>query len=337
MRKLIKTLVPKWLLQMRATVKDRYILKESYLYDYKRFLAHSTSFGESTSTKLICRIIIKYHVIEKGLTMPESRLGFGRDALLQLINDCQIYLMKYNPDDEQVAHAISVIFEYYNLHKQSNYTLDAELIREINKLEDSRKVLYSSKQIETTRDNYFSLLNESFAQFATSRKSIRNFSQENIDLSTIYKALELASTAPSACNRQAWRTYVFSDKEQIKEILEVQGGNRGFGQLTNKLIAIVSETSLFISSHERNQPFIDGGIYAMNLLYSLHYYKIGACILNCSHSLEKDKLMRVKCNVKDSEVFIAFIACGHPSNNFKIALSKRYPVKATNTFIGEDI
>jgi nitroreductase len=115
--------------------------------------------------------------------------------------------------------------------------------------------------------------------------------------------------------------------------LEIQGGNRGFGHLVNKLMVITSETGVFSSESERNQAFIDGGIYAMNLLYSLHYYNIACCILNCSNTVEKDRRLRELCGVKESEVFISMVSLGMPPNDFKAAASIRYPIEKTNKIV----
>ena len=143
----------------------------------------------------------------------------------------------------------------------------------------------------------------------------------------------MAKNAPSACNRQSWRTYVFTNKKLIEEILLTQGGNRGFGHLANKLIVISGNVSVFGGSHERNQVFIDGGIYAMNVLYALHFNEIAACILNCSFDIEYDQKLRKLCGIKDSEVFITMIACGLPVDSFKVALSPRKDLSQTNCII----
>jgi len=103
--------------------------------------------------------------------------------------------------------------------------------------------------------------------------------------------------------------------------------------LTNKLIIVASELGVFTGQEERNQAYIDGGIYLMNLVYSLHYNKIGACILNCSNSIEKDIELRKLSMIKESEVFIAMVACGIPPETFKIATSTRYSLDKTNVII----
>jgi len=74
---------------------------------------------------------------------------------------------------------------------------------------------------------------------------------------------------------------------------------------------------------ERNYPFVDGGLYAMNLLYALHYYKIGACALNWCYSSEKDTFLRKMINIPESQTVIMMIGCGGVPEKFKLTLSKR--------------
>jgi nitroreductase len=286
---------------------------------------------EARSAQILIGVIIReYHVIEKGLTMPEARAGFGKEMILKLCENCISYAKKYDKDEEQLIHAVGVLLEYENFHQDLNFRLDDEII---NALQEIKKIGISSifiPQKEITRDEYFKFVEHPFFDFSRSRSSVRNYTNEEIAIESIEKALQLATTTPSACNRQCWRTYVFSQKDQIRDVLEKQGGNRGFGHLTNKLIVIVAEIGLFAGVSERNQVFIDGGMYAMNLLYSLHYQKIAACILNCSNSVEKDLSLREVCKIKNSEVFIAMIACGYPPKSFKVATSKRYAFSRTN-------
>nr|WP_321356191.1 nitroreductase family protein [uncultured Draconibacterium sp.] len=308
-------------------------LKAAYRYDFKLYSKYSASFGSNTATKLIGIIIKDYHVIEKGLTMPESRLGFGQQKLVILIQNCINYIQLHGEGDEQLNHAIQVIIEYKEFHNENGFKLEEETIRSIKSLEDIVSNASSCQQIETTKEDYFKYTESAFPKFAYSRASVRNFTEEDIPIEKIINALEISKKTPSACNRQAWRTYVYSDKKLIEAILTVQGGNRGFGHLTNKLIVITAELGVFENVPERYQAYIDGGMYAMNLLYGLHYEKIAACILNCSHSPEKDIKLRELINIKLSEVFIAMIVCGIPQESFKIAYSKRYNLEETNTII----
>lgn len=340
LKKTAKKLLPEvlfdFLVQKRSKFRNKRSLKAIYRYDYKRYKTYSDALlGSDTAQKLIGKIIREYHVVEKGLTMPESRLGFGYDLLKTLSKDCVEYIDKYGSDEPQLLHALGVITEYETFHKERNFQLDKDVQLAIDSVKYKKINAPVCQQRTATKVAFFKDTESSFPVFAHSRASVRNYTAGPIPMERIIKALEIAQTTPSQCNRQCWRTYVYTNKAKMNEILLTQGGNRGFGHLSDKLIVITSELGVFNNNGERNGAFIDGGMYAMNLLYALHYEKIAACILNCSNRIEKDLELRKLCGIKESEVFIAMISCGIPPEEFKIAASKRYDVKCTNT-IKED-
>jgi hypothetical protein len=61
----------------------------------------------------------------------------------------------------------------------------------------------------------------------------------------------------------------------------------------------------------------------LNLVYALHYYKIGTCILNWNQPVSKDKKLRKLMSIPNDEIIIAMIACGNVQNDFKVTASKR--------------
>lgn len=337
-KKIIKLIIPSRYIRFLSIKKIEYHIKldlfHAYLYDLNRYFNFSDTREGNQQIKLIGRIIKGYHVIEKGLTMPETRLGFGKEMIIQLCHDCGKFVEKYNQEEQQLIHALQVIEEYKNFHLIRKFKLDSLVLKSIENLSFRIENVLPTSQINISREDYFRYSeSSSFGSFSNSRFSVRNFSDEDIKISQLMDALEIAKSAPSACNRQSWRTYTYTDKTVINEILKIQGGNRGFGHLANKLIIVTGEVGVFAGLSERNQVFIDGGIYAMNLLYSLHCQKIAGCILNCSISPAKDAILRKLCKIKDSEVFISMIACGIPPENFMLTLSKRYTVENTNTII----
>ena len=328
LRTLIKQMLPTVIVNKMRIFKDRYYLIRAYIYDYRRYFNYSRSYNEKTAIKYIGEIITLYHVIEKGLTMPNPRLGFGQEKVIKLCNLCIDYIKSYSIDSFQLKHAICVINEYEYFHNKKNYKFNNNLLSIIQKLKDISKICNKSNQKSITLSDYFKNSKSPFDLFSESRKSVRNFNiTKTIDWDILYNALKLAQNSPSACNRQSWGTYIISDKNKLNQILELQGGNRGFGNLGDKLIIIVGEIGLFSNISERNQVFIDGGIYTMNLLYALHFYEIAACTLNCSFSPDKDIILRKICQIKESEVFIAMILCGVPPESFSITLSPRNPVE----------
>jgi nitroreductase len=321
------------LLLFRRSIPVRRAIKKAYRYDLQHYLNHSGLINQAAKTVLTGRIINAYHSIEKGLTMPDFRPGFGKGVLLGLINDCLYYLQTYGDQELQIKHALGVLKAYEAHHEQLNHPLDAAIQVNLNRLHPYQATLPTCNQLETTKVAYFSASEAPFNQFAISRASVRHYTTEPIPVAAIQSALTLATHTPSACNRQCWRTYQYEDLAHIQRILDAQGGNRGFGHLVTHLIVITAETGVFQTIDERNQAYIDGGMYAMNLLYALHHQQIACCILNCSHTPDKDRTMRTLTGIKPSEVFIAMITCGIPPSQFKLTLSKRYPYTFTNTRI----
>lgn len=328
-KSIIKKILPKIVIENIQDYKFNKSIKNAFKYDANSYIESCDKPKSFNETTLIGRIIKQYHVIEKGLTMPNRRLGFGYNIIIDLSNNCVEYVKKYNSSNCQLIHAIGVLSEYKKLHNDNNFILEAEVEDKLNSIENL-KINSVTKQATSTKEEYFSKINSDFQTFSNSRKSVRHFSEKPISIDQINNALQLATNTPSACNRQAWRTYLYTNKEKINNILELQGGNRGFGHLSDKLIIITAEVGLFYGIEERNQAFIDGGIYAMNLLYSLHYNKVGACILNCAFTPDKDEKMRVITDVKSSEVFIAMIVCGNLPDEFLYPLSKRYVTNITH-------
>jgi nitroreductase len=325
-KKSIKKIIPSFIIYLKSALPN-------YYYDLKLYYKYSATMGYKKRTMLLARIIKIYHSIEKGLTMPEVRLGFGKKNLIHLIELNERFIKLYGIKDTQIQHSVAVVLEYKLFHEKEGYKIDEELTSlidaQVNKIDN----LSSIEQKSVTRESYFQHLNSSFSDFSWSRASVRNYSKQDVPINALTSAVDIARNSPSVCNRQTAKAYIIINKEKINEILAIQGGNRGFGHLTNKLIVITAELGVFAELSERNQAYIDGGIFAMNMLYGLHSNKVAACIMNCSHTYQKDLKMRKATSIKKSEVFIAMVSCGLPAENFKIALSKRNDLEDYLTII----
>lgn len=300
-----------------------------YWEDIQRYKKYSNGFVSPNRERILLgKIIVTYHIIEKGLTMPDMRPGFGKDALMNLMGLCHTYIDKQcNQLDDHFQHAVKLLNEYVRVHEQIGFQLDEALVQQIRQLSDQTKVSATCSQLGCENDEYFKFSDSSFRDFAFSRHSIRNFISKPVDRNLIMKAVEIAQKSPSSCNRQPNRVYILENKEQIQWLLESQKGNRGFGQLIDKVIILTAETGVFNGFTERNEAFLNSGMYAMSLLYGLHYYRIGAVSLAYVRvSKEDDRRLRKLCGIPESEVATMLIGCGHVPEKLSIASSPRYKV-----------
>ena len=296
-----------------------------FLHDAKVYVRYSNGFFcNDNRKKLLDYLIVFYHPIEKGLAMPECRLGFGRERLEMVISICNEYVRKYKDTPTVLIDAIEVIAEYDRLHKSHNYRLDEELQKHIDDLLIRFQDVIPSFQLSFNRENFFSKSVSPFPEFAYSRRSLRDYdTTQTVDEDVLKSAIDLAITAPSTCNRQSVKVHLVKDKELVKQVLSMQSGNRGFGDRADKVLVITSDLQSWNVPGERFSPYIDGGIFAMNLLYALHYHQIGACPLNWSEDVKKNKKLHWILGIPNSEIVIMMICCGMAPSNFKIVRSKR--------------
>ncbi len=315
-----------WLWKLKVKISIIKHLIAGYHYDAARYLKYATEIDltKYAEQRLIGYIIAKYHIIEKGLTMPDMRLGFGRQVVESIIESCNVFLNNFGKDNIQVKTAITLLKTYLDVHKKSGYEIDKKLSSEIEKLTYKLKIKdCNDLSSVTTEEIYFNQSESSFQMFAYSRHSLRNFSDKSIPIEKLKQAVELAQSTPTSCNRQPIRIRIVNDKDLMNKILQIQTGNRGFGYMADKLIVICAEISVYNEVRERNMVYVDSGIYAMNLLYSLHYFKIGACALNWGADINEDKKLRDLLKIPGSEIIALIIACGIPAEKFKIAASVR--------------
>lgn len=325
----------KHLLKTKASFLLPIVLIPEYIVDWWRYSRHSGMIRRpSSDSQLVGKIIQDYHVIEKGLTMPESRLGFGIDRITVLASNCCDYLNIHGSDNTQVRHAIAVILEYIDREKKNQRTIPATL-HDLAAQLVSKNPTRASQQIKSGNSEYFNSINEPFPVFSQARKSVRNYSEKKIPLEDIRAAIDLARSAPSSCNKQGTRVHVYSDPGRIEELLAIQTGNRGFGHLTNKLIVVTGNLAFSHNVYERHQVYVDGGIFCMNLLYALHSKRIASCPLNCYLSRSKGREISKIGGIPQDEELVMMVSCGYPPDSFLIPLSVRNSVDEITVFHSE--
>lgn len=305
---------------------DRWRMRKMFAYDRARFLRNSPHSREETKAGALASVIMTYHIVEKGLTMPDMRFGFGRDMILRLIAALNDFADKYGTEEPQFRVAVAVIAEYKKVHEDAGFVLDEERSRAISALLE-RVPVEPSHQIEMTRERYWAQLDAPFETFSASRHSVRNFSG-TVSIEQIRAAVALANNAPSACNRQYMRVHCVTDRDAVQKCLALQNGNRGFGHLADKLLVLTADLRAVWGS-ERNDIFTNAGIYLMNLCYALHKNKVAHCMLNWSSPPPVDRALRNLLDIPDPETVIVLIACGDVPEKFRLASSPRKSAEET--------
>jgi hypothetical protein len=213
--------------------------------------------------------------------------------------------------------------EYVKYHKDNNFEINTNTQAKIKLLSLQTGIDQTSHQQTFTRSEFFDKSSAPFDEFCFSRHTIRNFISKDIPLQLLHNCIELSQQTPSACNRQPNRVYIVKNKLLIQQILSMQSGNRGFGNLTNSLLILTSDISVFHDAYERNELYLNSGMYSMSILNALHFHKIGSCALNWSVSVTKHNHLRKLVNIPMNETTTLLIACGYVPDEFKVSQSPK--------------
>lgn len=312
-------------------VSAMYQLSVGWLYDAMRFGCHSGMFKkERDASAKLAAITKSYHAIEKGLALPEPRPGFGRIANEDLCRKVQAAI-RDGISDPEINHAIDAIIGYRNFNENAGVHNPA-WINETIDLAASHGIVGQVAPIRSPMI-YDVAARDASLNFILSRHSVRHFSDADVPEEVLRNATRAAQAAPCVCNRQASRIYFVKESSLKQQILACQNGNRGFGDTAPVVALVTVDLRNFLDASERYQGWIDGGLFAMNLLLGIHAQGYGACCLNWSALPAQDKAVRRLGVIPTQESIIMMIAIGGLRDKFKVARSPRRGIETVMKII----
>lgn len=289
-------------------------MRRYFKYAFNMQLAE---FEEEDQYKAVILKLI--YSVEKGLSVQDYRYGAGKKAVQQIIEILKDYSEKYNIEKIEYRTALCVCDLWV---KKNKNMVDIEEIEA--KLNDLPGVANELAGIE---NRIYSEAGKRFEEIVRERKSVRHFSKVPVELDRVYKAIDLARYTPSACNRQGWKVRIIQNELIKNEVLINQNGNRGFGNEIDKLLLITYDLRYINIEREWHQAFIDGGMYAMSLLYALQYMNIASITLSASLYMEQEDNVRNLLHLNEAEVLIVYIGIGNYAEKYQVPLSNKKPTE----------
>lgn len=291
------------------------------LYRIQKEIANSSCKLDHVATELIRNT----HSIEKGLSLKEQKMSFGLDKQKQMKK--YIDLLEDSPvgfHQEARQMAADCLRQYADLHPSMEHV---DTHKPAKKMDNSDKTLepniqtYGGIQRLERQTMHFDV--EEIEKFFHTRHSVRDFSSVPIEQDDIIKAIQLAQTAPSACNRQGYRAYVISgnQREKMAQWLQGVGGVQNTDGVT--YILITSKLSAY-TLYETSQHAVTASVFAAYLSLSLHLYGFGACIcqrqITWSPTWEK---LKEAWNVGEDEHPICVVCAGNLNDACNVPISHR--------------
>ena len=299
------------------------VIAINYFYDYKQYSKYNYKTKKVTYKKMEGKIFRQTHIIEKGMSLSNPRKGFGIEKINLLLDYVDEYCKLGYPKDSTVfLNAIHVIKKYITFQNNMGVA---------NKELEERLEVYAPYFVKDfvcgikkeTKANLNEMKDRDFLEFLASRHSMRQFADSDLDKELIRKAVKAAMFAPSECNRQSVRAYLVCNEEKKRGLDNLINGNTGFAQEVKGYMIITSDSSCYTSAYERNQLYIDGSLFAMVLMLSLHYFGIASCPLQHSETKEKTERAREIIGFSESERIVMYLAIGNYKETFSYAVSKR--------------
>ena len=314
---------------LRCYYRGAQLLVE-YSSDICRFWKSSSAVHRGDNReKLEALITMGYHSIEKGLSLSDPRPHFGRANVLYLLSQLDEYTATYGWDHNSKI-ALNAVREYCAFNRNHNVS-DSEIedrVETLSSFVDSENNGVSASGVRlVNRTDLYNSCKLDLLPFFSSRCSIRQFSGKDVDKSLITQCVLMAQKSPSVCNRQSTHVTVLCNPREIASALEIQRGAKGFSSEVNKLLIVTSELASFQSSSERNQSWVDSGMFAMSLVYALHSLGLASCCLTCGIDRHRLNELRKMFDIPGSHVITMMIAVGYPPEHFAVAQSTRKPLE----------
>lgn len=291
------------------------------LYLYLRYNGHSPLVPGNR--RLFYRTVIETHAIEKGLSLGKPRPLFGKDKIHYIMAS----LRRYDRTDSAfpVEMGLGALAAYVDEHRSRG--IEDTFLDTVDKYvghaaRDREAVLTGGVKfvLPPPRDQE----GMTPQQLLLTRTSCRMFQPVEVPPGLVEDVVRLAQSAPSQCNRQATRAHFYRDKPTIDRLLQLQAGSAGFADTVRNLFVISSELSAWGGAQQRNQLYVDGALFAMNLLLACRAYGLASCPLNLAVGNATERGIRRVGNIPSSERLVVMIAIGYAETEaLKAASSPR--------------
>lgn len=301
-------------------------------YDRRRFSkSRYRRTRNATRTQLEAKLTFHAHALEKGLSHRPMRAGFGAAPLRELADAMEEYTRRgLDQQRTPYVNALSTLRAYIDAHREMHPNFDLAHLEAtfgdlMPQIEGCTSTLGGTFHVSAADRQGAD--GRTFAELFTGRSSIREFGPTTLaTMDTILSAVELSRKTPSVCNRQSTRVRIVSDAGLIEKALRLQGGMNGY-PTPPYLLAITADLAAFLHPTERNQPYIDGGLFSMALMLALEDAGLASCPLNAMLSVGRDRSVRQLLGIPENEVLIMFLAVGefpdsvHVPKSFRLGLN----------------
>lgn len=272
------------------------------------------------------------HRLEKGLIMRPRREVFAEGYIYETVNCYKDAVESPQLAINEKKWATDVLDEYFKVVGSSTLTDKAREIYRFtykNLLDGQDTASSFLPQLSSFKPYSYEQLPKndiSFEQIRRlfiRRRSVRWYQNKHVPIKLVQRAANIASFAPSACNRQPYRFLFCNNKKKAVAIANSAGGTVGFAENLPAIIAVVGDLSAFPYERDRHLIYIDGSLAVMQLMLALETLGLSTCSINWPEVDANERKIRSLIELEDYERVVMLLAVGYADTDGGIPYSQK--------------
>lgn len=317
----------RWTASLYYGLFSRQFTREHFGVLQGRVQYHKSLKADAKSYALLRR---NTHRLEKGLIMRPRRPSFAADYIGETVTMFLRAQQSTRISQVELKWAHDVLTEYFAVVK------DTPKIKQARELWQGRIEQATSEATSTPYSRATSVETDITAaqleQLFQRRRSVRWYLEKPVPKELIEKAINMASLAPSACNRQPYEFYYLSDPKHAAKVAGFAGGTVGFSQQVQNLIVVVGDLSAYPYERDRHCIYIDGALASMQLMLAAETLGLATCPINWPDVEHRERAMESELELAPHQRPIMLISIGYADPEGGIAYSAK---KDTNVLLNE--
>lgn len=146
------------------------------------------------------------------------------------------------------------------------------------------------------------------------RRSIRSYSDKEIENKIVNKIIHAGMYAPSAVNKQPWHFIVFEKPETRKAIIQVHKSSSML-EKAKKAILVCFDENL---QHDDGYGLLDCSAATQNMLLAAHTLGLGSCWIGIYPRKARMESLKEIFKLPDNIIPFAVISLGYPAETKEI-------------------
>jgi nitroreductase len=288
--------------------------------------AHIADLKEGSSLFLLRRNI---HRLEKGLIMPERRPIFAVEYIGETVD---YYVRSLNSAPQgihgaELAWARNILTEYF------------ESVSDHPLVEPARQCFLATCSEDATGSGPYargqesrSVSREDLLKLVKQRKSVRTYLQKPVPHDLVDQALEIAGLAPSSCNRQPMKYWLFDEGSLYKELAHLPLGTSGFADNIPMICVLTGDLSAYSYERDRHSIYVDGCLSAMLFMLGLESVGLASCGLNWAEINSLDRRLEKLLKLPPHERCIMCLAIGYADPDGLVAYSAKKDLETLRSY-----